>query len=352
MPAPIKPGRACPKCAGNLDAACHAPGCLSASQMALKGAYRYLDEQPRRKRGRSSVKCPPVGNSRKSLADEMGIAGSLLDEAIRVVDALRERGDETTLKELADGKKVVGRVHDEILREERRGRMLKNVPAPPDGRWQVIYADPPWKYEDDGVGRRGVAEDHYGTMTIENLIAMRPMIDEISASNAMIVMWATSALLPQALRLLEAWGFTYVSSAIWHKSGGKIGMGSIFRIDHEFLLVGRRGGGLPVAPDAHNIRSVISVKPGEHSVKPDEIYDVIERFWPEASKIELFARQARVRWMSWGDQAPKSRTSEYCFGELEMPESNADAAEEFGTPLYAAPLQQGETIAATIGKAA
>lgn len=303
MSAKIKPGRVCPKCAGNLDAACHAPGCLSSSQIAIRAAMRYL-EQPRRKRGRSSAKCPPVGISREALAEEVGIGKALLDEAIRVAEILSGR-DPATIERIEQGSLVVGDTYDEIIRAERRKTLLANVAAPPDNKFQIILADPAWQYQDDGVGRRGAAESQYPTTSMDALVAMRPMIDRVSASNAMIVMWATSALLPEAIRLMEAWGFEYISSAIWHKTG-RMGMGSIFRIDHEFLLVGRRGDGLPVATDARDIRSVIPAKPMGHSVKPDELYGIIERFWPDASKIELFARRARAGWTAWGAEARRT----------------------------------------------
>jgi len=270
----VKPGRACRTCGGDLDARCHEAGCQSASQAATAAAIRYLDDQPRRGRGRPSKKCPPVGISRDSLAQEYGVARTLLDEAIRVVETTRKRHDDETLERLQRGEVAVGRVHDEIVRDERREVLLANVAAPPNGKYGLLLADPPWQYDDDGVGRRGAAEDHYPTTSLTDLMAMRPMIDAISADDAVLVMWATSPQLADAIRLMEAWGYDYTSSAIWHKTG-RIGMGNIFRIDHELLLVGRRGAAIPVVDRA--VRSIIEGPVTRHSVKREAAYTALER---------------------------------------------------------------------------
>ena len=272
---------------------------MSASQAALTAAIRYL-EQPRRGVGRPSKNNPPVGISREALAQESGVGKALLDEAIRVVETLREH-DKERLEKLERGVLVVGRVYDEIVRTERRAELLANVAQPPDGKYDIILADPPWQYDDDGVGRRGAAEDHYPTTSLSDLMAMRPMVDEIAAEDSILLMWAVSPLLPDALRLVEAWGFVYHSFAVWHKTG-RIGMGSIFRIDHEPLIVAKRGAGVHV--DDHGVRSVIAAPVSAHSVKPEASYDAIKRLWFDAKKIELFARRARGGWRAWGAEAP------------------------------------------------
>lgn len=298
MARPVKPGRACPRCRGDLDAGCHASGCQSASQLALAGALRYLDAQPRRGVGRPGKNSPPVGYSRDEIAVQHGVSRSQLDEAIRVVEVLRARGDLETISALQRGSKPVGEVYDKIVRAEQRERLLTSIPDWQAAKFQVILADPPWQYDDDGVGRRGAAESHYPTMPLGDLMKMRTMIDEISADDAMLVMWATSPLLAEAIALMDAWGFGKpISTAVWHKTG-RIGMGSIFRIDHEFLLVGRRGAGF--SRDDNRVRSLLAAPVTAHSAKPDVSYEAIERLWPAATKIELFARRRRAGWESWG----------------------------------------------------
>lgn len=292
-----KPGRACPICSGDLDAGCHDQGCVSQSQAAIRGGIEYVLQGPRGA-GRPKKNCPPVGYSRHEIAEKYDIGDSLLDEAIAIV--LRFGHDSETVNKIDEGFLVVGRVFDAIKREKRRNILLADIEPPPDGRFQLILADPPWQYRDDGV--RGAAESHYPTTPIANLNAMRPMIDRLSEDDSVLVMWAVSPLLPDALTLMDSWGFTYKSSAIWHKTGA-IGMGHTFRIDHEFLLIGIRGQGIAVNDRA--VRSMITAPIGKHSVKPVAAYGVIERLWPQdVSKIELFARASRPGWAAWGAEAP------------------------------------------------
>src|SRR6516165_10042915 len=99
---------------------------------------------------------------------------------------------------------------------------------------------------------------------------------------------------------MEAWGFKYVSNFIWTKD--KIGNGFWNRNQHEHLLIGRRGN-FPVPKPADRPSSVIHAPRREHSRKPDEVYALIERMYPDLPKIELFARPGRPGWDAWGNQA-------------------------------------------------
>jgi N6-adenosine-specific RNA methylase IME4 len=107
--------------------------------------------------------------------------------------------------------------------------------------------------------------------------------------------------LEQAFTVIAAWGFKYSSGLVWTKD--KLGTGYWARSQHEHLLIGKRGNFRAPAP-AHRPPSVIAAPRREHSRKPDEVYAIIEKAFPEAPKIELFARHARQGWRSWGDEAP------------------------------------------------
>jgi N6-adenosine-specific RNA methylase IME4 len=98
---------------------------------------------------------------------------------------------------------------------------------------------------------------------------------------------------------MKAWGFTYKQFGVRDKVGA-LGMGSMLRICHEPFLIGVRGAGLPVK--AHDIPSVIRACRGRHSQKPQLVYDVIDRMWPTAQKIEFFARATRAGWTTWGGE--------------------------------------------------
>jgi N6-adenosine-specific RNA methylase IME4 len=205
-------------------------------------------------------------------------------------------------------------------------------PVLPDGPFDVVYADPPWRYG-DGVVTSGVNRDgshagrvrsidsHYPTMPLEDIHAMP--IPDMASPDAVLFLWATTPLLRDALSTMEAWGFEYHDHFVWVKVKeegklppeeraprgtvipGKMGLGVLVRRQHELLLVGFRGSpGNPVPQALH--RSVVAAPYRGHSVKPHEFYDIIETMYPRASRVELFARAARPGWVAYGNQAPEA----------------------------------------------
>jgi N6-adenosine-specific RNA methylase IME4 len=164
-------------------------------------------------------------------------------------------------------------------------------------RAQVILADPPWRYT-FSLGGKNSIESHYETMSLEEVCGLP--VRDLADKDCILFLWATSPLLPEAIQVIQAWGFAYRSSAVWHKSG--LGMGYYFRQDHELLLVGKRGNARP--PDtASRVSSVIQARKGLHSRKPWQVYEIIERMYPEAVKLELFCRTPQPGWYSWGNEA-------------------------------------------------
>jgi N6-adenosine-specific RNA methylase IME4/ParB-like chromosome segregation protein Spo0J len=175
--------------------------------------------------------------------------------------------------------------------------------ALPSGRkYPVIYADPPWQYQPAGCSLSAESrtpENHYPTMAIEEIAALP--VGELATDPAALFMWTTCTHLQKAFRVMEAWGFEYVTNFVWRKNS--IGLGFWVRHRHEHLLIGRRGD-MPTPLPALRPDSVIDAPKREHSRKPDEAYQVIERMFPALPKIELFARNARDGWAAWGNQAP------------------------------------------------
>lgn len=163
-------------------------------------------------------------------------------------------------------------------------------------RYGVILADPPWLYRDLGHSRRITRQ--YPVMRIEEICAMRQMIDRFALPDCVLFLWATSPLLPEGLRVIEAWQFAYRSSIVWDKLIA--GMGHYARIQHEFLLLATRG--KPGIAAVHNLTSIIREKRTKHSVKPIAAYEMIGRMYPSAAKIELFARNRREGWDAWGNE--------------------------------------------------
>jgi len=188
----------------------------------------------------------------------------------------------------------------QINRDGRIARIAEDsAPLDLGRRFPVILADPPWRYDDSDS--RGAAEDHYPTMGIDEICAL-PVAAHATA-DAVLFLWATSALLQDAFAVINAWGFEYRSSAVWVKS--RIGLGHWFRVRHEFLLVGVRGK-MPAPAPADRPDSVISADLTEHSRKPDEVQTFIERMWPTLPRLEMFARRQREGWHVWGNQAGRA----------------------------------------------
>jgi len=112
-------------------------------------------------------------------------------------------------------------------------------------------------------------------------------------------MWATAPKLEEAFQVLNSWGFTYKTCAIWDKE--KKGMGYYFRINHELLLVATKGS-FPTPADANRVDSIIKSPYEGHSKKPQVIYEIIEAMYPNIPKIELFCRSPRDGWDAWGNE--------------------------------------------------
>ncbi len=162
---------------------------------------------------------------------------------------------------------------------------------------EVILADPPWRYNFSRSPTRRI-ENHYPTMTLSEIKLLGERIP--AAPNSVLFLWATAPKLIEALDVMAAWGFRYRTQAIWDKK--IIGMGYWFRGQHELLLVGTRGKCAPPDPSMR-ISSVISRKRDRHSRKPEDVQRWIERAFPKARKLELFAREPRKDWAVWGNEA-------------------------------------------------
>lgn len=174
-------------------------------------------------------------------------------------------------------------------------------------KFGTILADPPWQFQ-NRTGK--VAPEHkrlsrYPTMDLEDICSLP--VDQISADPSHLYLWVPNALLPDGLRVMESWGFRYVSNIIWHKirkDGGSDGrgVGFYFRNVTEVLLFGVRGKNARTLKAGRRQVNMIQSRKREHSRKPDEQYDVIEGCsW--GPRIELFSRGTRNNWTVWGNQA-------------------------------------------------
>jgi N6-adenosine-specific RNA methylase IME4 len=170
------------------------------------------------------------------------------------------------------------------------------------GNFGVIYADPPWDYLGTAVP--------YPVMSLQEICDMP--INNICAEDAVLFMWCSNSLLPDALKVVEAWGFTFKTSMVWTK--GVAGQGAYCRQMHETLLVCLKGV-VPEVPFSARPVSVLNYPRLEHSRKPPEVCDVIDAMYPELSKVELFCRGTPAPgWAGWGNECdyipPETTTSE------------------------------------------
>jgi N6-adenosine-specific RNA methylase IME4 len=127
-------------------------------------------------------------------------------------------------------------------------------------------------------------------------------VDSIAAADCALFLWATQPMLDQALSLMVAWGFQYISHCIWVKNRNR-GTGYWFINRHEILLLGTRGKIPAPAPGSQSF-SVIEADVGRHSEKPERFAEIIEAYFPNIPKIELYRRgPPRPGWSAWGAEA-------------------------------------------------
>jgi len=167
-----------------------------------------------------------------------------------------------------------------------------------DKKYRVIYADPPWMYNDkqnhDGLGG---AEKHYPTLSITELCDLP--IQDICEENAVLFLWTTSPLLENSFKVINSWGFKYKSSFVWDKV--KHNMGHYNSVRHEFLLICTKGSATP--DNVKLFDSVQSIeRSNKHSEKPNEFRNIIETLYKAGNFIELFARQKHENWDVYGNE--------------------------------------------------
>ena len=259
----------------------------------------------------------------ETVAKDAGVSETTIQRQIKIAkDIAPDVKDAIRGSELADSKKDLlnlARIKDPVKQETVARQVLageaKDVhtaylnvnraeklealaePAPMSnaaGSYNVILADPPWRYEFSETSGRKV-ENHYPTMELDEIAALEVPADE----TAILFLWTTAPKLEEGLDILRAWGFTYKTCAIWDKL--KKGLGYYFRVRHEILLVGTRGD-FPTPAAETRPDSVFSVPKGEHSAKPAIVHEMIEAMYPKARRLEVFARAARPGWEVWGNE--------------------------------------------------
>lgn len=217
-------------------------------------------------------------------------------------------------------------------------------------RFGLIHTDPPWRYSDKSKNRGG-AERHYGTMSLEELKAMN--VGDHAAKDCCLMMWTTGPQLADSIDLMRAWGFEYSTFGFvwvkrtknhWANSARRLrqlvlaifpgnepvkprallkaitpelvieatkdrwfwGMGSMTRACAEVVLIGAKGSPAALRKDK-GVHQVLEELVGQHSAKPEEVYDRLERlFGPDIKRLDMFTRRNRPGWYALGDQVDRT----------------------------------------------
>jgi N6-adenosine-specific RNA methylase IME4 len=181
----------------------------------------------------------------------------------------------------------------------------------PEGQFSVVLADPPWLFKTRSAKGEGKsAQRHYDCLSIADICTL-PVAD-VAAKDCALFMWCTWPTIFHAERVANAWGFKYSGLAWeWIKRNprtGKYAFGGGYgtRKNLEPCLLFRRG-----APRvmSRSERDFMYGPRREHSRKPDEQYERIERMYPGGAKLELFCREARPGYTAWGNQTDKFKAA-------------------------------------------
>lgn len=170
--------------------------------------------------------------------------------------------------------------------------------------YSVIVADPPWRFRTWGEhNQRKSASRHYSLMTTDEISALP--VHQLAQRDCLLLLWATGAMLPQALAVMSAWGFTYKSLMSWRKTtlNGKVRMGTGYwtRSMHEPVLLGTLGNPKKIS----GFPSLFDGVAREHSRKPDTFYDLVVKHSDGLRRADLFSRESRPGFEGFGAEATK-----------------------------------------------
>jgi len=271
---------------------------------AVLAKRRQAEAGPKEGRGKKPTASGNIsGSGRGDARDKAAPIANTTGRTLSKVKAVLAHGDEKIIADARAGELSVSKAYTLATEPERRKKRIDKIIAAstagdgPDCStiYPLILADPPWQYEHDVYKSRSL-ENQYPTMTLDAICDLTVP----AAPSCALFLWAPSSILEQAFRVINAWNFSYRTCFVWVKD--KIGMGYFARQRHELLLFAIRGD-IPAPPTKDRADSVIEAPRLRHSQKPDVVYDIIERMYPDLPKVELFARASRDGWARWGHEA-------------------------------------------------
>lgn len=195
------------------------------------------------------------------------------------------------------------------------------LPPLPDGQFKTVMVDPPWAYDDDMPGPGRGSNSHYDTLHYGTVLGMAPQIQQATAPSAHLYLWTTNSFIQEALEIAEAWGFDQKTIITWVKVTEeprglphqrdhsvnvkeRIGMGHYLRNVTEHMLFCTKGN---LSTELDTVPNVFYAERGQHSVKPNKAYELVEELSPEP-RLDMFSRRKRKGWEIWGDETPDDKS--------------------------------------------
>lgn len=217
------------------------------------------------------------------------------------------------IKEIREGNMTIGGAYQMVRKEEKKKEVQERIEKHAaeqtgvidiqnaDRKYNIIYADPPWKYWESGNKNQSL---HYMTMTIDDICNLP--IKDIADDDCVLFLWVTYPILQEAFRVIESWGFKYSTAAfVWVKKNKQkdtpfIGCGAWTRANSELCLLATKGKVLRL--DA-SVSQIVESPIEEHSKKPDIVRELITKLVGELPRVELFCRHPADGWDVWGNEA-------------------------------------------------
>lgn len=173
-------------------------------------------------------------------------------------------------------------------------------------KYDLIYADPPWKQSKGG--KKNVRKNSsgkpldYQTISLEEIEEHLRQATTLTSENSIMFLWTIDKYLFEAQKIAEKLGYKLHARMIWNKVNG-IPAAFTIRYGHEYLLYMYKGKLLPIEKQERGkIHSVFTEKVKKHSQKPEIAYEIIERLYPNTNKLEMYARNMRENWDCWGNE--------------------------------------------------
>jgi N6-adenosine-specific RNA methylase IME4 len=245
--------------------------------------------------------------------EELAKISELSAGTITKIKAIEEQAPIILKNKLLKQELSINQAYQLVKREEKLKKVEQNIlafkqnPAPTgfvdiyntDKRYNIIYADPCWQYRVNGMH---AADLHYKTMSIGDICALP--VKNIADKNCILFLWVTHPILPDAFKVIDAWGFNYSTCGFcWVKKNQDgsnfFGLGNWTRANSEVCLIAVKGS---VARIDASISQIVESAIEEHSKKPNIVRDLIVKLIGDLPKIELFSRQAVSGWDCWGNE--------------------------------------------------